>query len=73
MKTTANQEFTFKEISTCPQKNREFWTKSAKISLNLYREHKRTHGRGFGLTKSHKVDFRVKLKKRNEQEHLNKG
>ena len=72
MAISTNQEFTFKAISTCPQKNREFWTESAKISLKCYREHKRTDGRNFGLTKSHKVDFRVKLQKRKEQMHLNK-
>jgi hypothetical protein len=72
MEITENQSFTYKEISTCPQKNWKFWSESAKISLKFYREHKSNFGSNFGLTKSHKVDFRLKLQKRKEQVHLNK-
>ena len=66
------EEFTFDEISMCPQKNWEFWTECARFSLKCYREHKRDNGRDYGFTRSHKVDFKERLQKRREQIHLNK-
>lgn len=32
---------TYEEISTCPVKNREFWTEHARLNLTCYRIHKR--------------------------------
>mgnify|MGYP006929324872 CR=1 FL=1 len=65
-----NLKLTYHEISTCPQKNWQFWTVCALFSLACYREQKRKHGKDFGLTKSYKVDFKDRLCKRREQMYL---
>ena len=67
------KELTHKEVSTCPQKNWEFWSECAKLSLSWYRKHKREHGKDYAFTKSYKVDFKDRLQKRREQVHLIKS
>jgi len=60
---------TCEEISTCPVKNREFWTEHARLNLTCYRIHKRDGDRS--AANLERARFRKNMKSRREQVFFN--